>query len=335
MIETLTTTAPQPESRKKREPRIASPSDLARVAAPLVALKDKDINKMRIYGALRAAGLALAPNVEPVKTAIKEARSLIESELMDLVENNAQKVLRSGAAGGSYFDVTLTNDPKAVGYRVEMTRNYSTYKGAYKGWAANEDNHYVTVPADWRRRVHSRNLHRLGHMFTLDAVPLLGPDGVELFAAVWVSQSRGFDVNVHRGVIARNGEVSYHGDDVQSALTGLQRKVQATQNNRLRADLLEADVEDFCTKFDGRTFVVTLADAEATGACEYGIRSWCNATGLDYSRGKAPVSEILEAFRKHPMREARLAILHAARRVAAKAKRRVREATTQPELMAA
>lgn len=56
-----------------------------------------------------------------------------------------------------------------------------------------------------------------------------------------------------------------------------------------------------------------MKDGRAVGACEYGIRSWCNTVGLDYDKGCEPVSRVLEGFRQRPQREVRLAVLHAFR----------------------
>ncbi len=63
-----------------------------------------------------------------------------------------------------------------------------------------------------------------------------------------------------------------------------------------------------------QTVSVRISDARAMGACDYGIRSWCNATGLSYQAGIASVDEVLAGYLKYPAPEARAAILHALRR---------------------
>jgi hypothetical protein len=65
--------------------------------------------------------------------------------------------------------VTFAVTTGEVNYCVTMDRNWDIYAGKYKGWAANEDHHLLSVPADWRRRVFARGLATAGGMMTLYA----------------------------------------------------------------------------------------------------------------------------------------------------------------------
>ena len=58
----------------------------------------------------------------------------------------------------------------------------------------------------------------------------------------------------------------------------------------------------------------SVPDARDTGSCEFGILSWCNAVGLDYKAGAAPLQRVLDAFRVRPQIEVRRAVLNAVRR---------------------
>lgn len=219
--------------------------------------------------------------------------------------------MRRGAAGGGSYQVRLTDDPAAVGYTVTAGVNRTTYAGRYKGWAAREDHAVVTVPADWRVRVERRRLAVLGGLFTLDAAPLEGaPAGVALYAAVWAAQGRGYAVSVSRGYLAVSGRESYHGATPAAALEGLRRKLRGAE---WAAKLESAPLDELAAEH--AAVRVRIADARAIGACEYGIRSWCHATGLDYAAGEASVEDVYAAYKWEPRPEARLAILHALRRV--------------------
>ena len=59
---------------------------------------------------------------------------------------------------------------------------------------------------------------------------------------------------------------------------------------------------------------VSVADAAASGACDYGIRSWCAAVGLDYEAGSAQLSEVYAAYQRQPRAEAHAVILLVLRR---------------------
>lgn len=138
----------------------------------------------------------------------------------------AKSCVRHGAPGGTSFKVTLTDDPSEVGYRIEVRPNWVTYLGAVKGWRANEDHHFITVPTDWRTRVLKRGLANVDGFLTLNAQQMAAPQGLELFRATWAERARGYAVNVRRGFIARNGEVAFHADTIQGALDGVRRKAE-------------------------------------------------------------------------------------------------------------
>lgn len=204
--------------------------------------------------------------------------------------------------------VTLTRDPAAVGIK-QAERHEWTQKGAR--YSTRYQDTTITVPADWRVRVARRGLADVDGMLTLDASPLEGaPAGVELHAAVWLVQGRGTTVTAQRGVIARTAGLSYHGTDASQALAGLKRKQRAAEWD---ATLRTADLAALIEKA-GTGIVVSIADARAIGACEYGIKSWCHRTGLPYDAGSATLGQVYNAYQRDPAPEARAAMLHALRR---------------------
>jgi hypothetical protein len=224
----------------------------------------------------------------------------------------ARKLFRHGAAGGHSVTVTFAATAGEVNYCVTMDRNWDTYRGKYKGWAANEDHHQLCVPADWRHRVLTRGLASLGGMMTLDAHALEPVGDIGLFVATWASQGRGYDVQVHRGFIALLDSEHYHAETAEMAVLGILRKAKL---RRTYMENYESPVEAFAARYARFAGGVTLQDARSAGSCEYGIRSWCERVGLDYELGEAPLQAVLDAFCRFPQIEVRRAVIHAVRRM--------------------
>ncbi|MFP3565621.1 hypothetical protein [Paraburkholderia sp. SIMBA_030] len=224
--------------------------------------------------------------------------------------------------------VTFAVSAAEVAYTVRLDRNWDTYRGAYKGWAANEDHHLLCVPADWRRRVFARGLATAGGMMTLDAHVLEAAGDIRLFAATWASQGRGDNVKVNRGFIAAADGEHYHAETIEMALRGIQRKGKANAQQRSYPGDYESTVEDFVRRYKRFVGTVTLDDVRMTGSCEYGIRSWSERVGLDYEFGEAPVQAVLDAFHRFPQVEVRRAVIHAVRRARRSRAEHVRLRTT-------
>ncbi|MGF6937099.1 hypothetical protein OKW41_006261 [Paraburkholderia sp. UCT70] len=236
----------------------------------------------------------------------------LRRQRMNAVRATARKLFRHGAAGGHSMTVNFATTAGDVDYSVTIGRNWDTYAGAYKGWAAKEDHHVLCVPADWRQRVLARGLAVLGGMMTLDAHVLEPVGGIRLFAATWASQGRGYDIHVHGGFIAVLDDEHYHAETAEMARRGVQRKAKL---RRTYVENYESTAEAFAARYAQFTDVVTLQDARTTGSCEYGIRSWCERVGLDYEVGEAPLQAVLEAFCRFPQAEVRRAVIHAVRRI--------------------
>lgn len=104
-------------------------------------------------------------------------------------------------------------------------------------------------------------------------------------------------MTTHRGFIAISSELSFHADSAEQALAGIRRKVTAAgRPHRERLSALDIDIDAFVQRYRRYDVTVELDDARASGSCEYGIRSWCEAVGLDYEDGEAPLADILTAF---------------------------------------
>lgn len=264
-----------------------------------------------------------APVLLPSGTPLQRLNAVRRNAVRDA----AYAVMRYRAAGGHSFRVGFAPEANKVAYRVEMSYNRDTYAGRFKGWLAKEDHHTVYVPSDWRCRVLRRGLAHLGGMLTLDAHRLQAPDGVELYAATWARQSRGYEVVVDRGYIAVYQGEHFHAETADRAVSGVQRKVRAASTERKAPfQPLSVTVDEFVERYRKFRATVRVSDAEDTGSCDYGIRSWCAAVGLDYAAGEAPLSAVLEGFKVRPQVEVRRAVVFAVRRHSA-LKRRERSSS--------
>jgi hypothetical protein len=219
-------------------------------------------------------------------------------------------VIRHGAPGGTSFTIKFASTTSEVDYRINLGSCNNVFRGQFKGWSANIDNHVVVIPRDWRVRVQRQGLANLGGMFTLDAHRLESPQGMEIFAAVWVTQSRGYSVKVERGYIVIAGGEHCHGETVEAAIKGLKAKCKAA----MYLTDLDSSANTFADKYASVLINVSLDDARKTGSCEYGIRSWCASVGIDVERIEVPMGELLEGFRRRPMPEVRRAVIKAVKR---------------------
>jgi hypothetical protein len=206
-------------------------------------------------------------------------------------------------AHGEWF-VNLTTDPAAVGIK---TNAYYTGEKAGK-WSIQATDTKITVPADWRVRVQRKGLAVVDGLMTLDAAAMEA-NGCELFAATWARRTGAKNVTVDKGYIARADGVSYHGATADQALSGLAKK---RRELALSIRLDAADLGDLVAKL--ASVRVSVGDARATGACVYGIRSWCAAVGLDFQAGSATLAEVYAAYQREPRPEARATLLRVLRR---------------------
>jgi hypothetical protein len=224
--------------------------------------------------------------------------------------------LRTSPHGHS-TEIALSDDPAAVDFAIRRGKDWTIYRGAYKGWAATTTAFAITVPRSWLSRVEARGLAVAGGMMTLDAVPIdAACTGVEAFAATWVEQGRGYAATVVRGVIARSGTVTHHGTSLTHAVAGLQRK-QRVQARVPQASGLTTQRDRMLQALEhqhGKERVV-LADSEVVGNCPSGTRSWLETVGIDPTAGSCSLAEVVRGFRTSPRPEALAVLLHVQRRL--------------------
>ena len=206
----------------------------------------------------------------------------------------------------------LTRTPAHVGVRQVEGLDWDLYRGTHKGYPARVQDTEVCVPHTWRVRVERKGLAVIDGMMTLDASPM-DADGCELFAAVWGVQQRGTGVAAVRGYIARISDVAYHADTAEAAVAGVVRKARRVERDRtINARIDARDFSALAAEHGNAR--VTVGDARAVGACEYGIKGWCSAVGIDYDAGETTLARMLEAYQQRPYAEARATIIRVLRR---------------------
>lgn len=255
----------------------------------------------------------LAWNKQKVAPAVP-MKQMLHKIRLNAIEKTAEQCIRYGASGGCYVSITFAKSVTEVEYRIETQSNYNTYRGRYKGWAATEDHHFICVPKDWRHRVQRKGLAILDGMMTLDARLLESPANMEVYAAVWARQGRGFSAITEHGFVAVSGNASFHADSYEKAIHGLSRKLKALKTGLGVKANLELPIENFISKFSRYNCDVGIDDARKSGSCEYGILSWCASTGIDHARCSITIQEALNAFRQLPQIEVRQAVLYAVKR---------------------
>lgn len=209
--------------------------------------------------ALKEAGLkqTLAPDVLAAKEEIEAARAAKRDHLSALRQRRrtgrapvlnpagtpAQRleVLRKTAIRKVFTStfrqpahgetkVVLTDDPAKVGVTQTPYDDWNVYAKSYRHGPAKCLDTTVTVPSTWRTRVERRGLAVLNGMMTLDAILVgVAANDVRLLYATWAAQGRGNSINVVNGFIAISNRVSYHADTVESALSGLKRRLLRAQ----------------------------------------------------------------------------------------------------------
>lgn len=294
------------------------------------ALTEKNKLHKTLREILQANGLTASPvNLKNVKNIKEEIFSLrrVRSKLRSLkpkttlasrleeireaeIEKYAFKLVRCGARAGTYLQIHSANSNSEVDYRVTLQKKFNFYRGSKKKWPANQDHHYICVPANWRTRVLKRGLAELGGMLTLDAAFVESLEGLDLYAATWVVQERGYSVSVERGFIAVSNNAHFHAPTIDAAIAGLKTKANFIPTEKD----LKLSIEKFILKYSRFKMNVSLDDARQSGSCEYGIRSWCHSVGIDINRGEVTMNDILAAFRKLPLSEVRKAVIHSVRK---------------------
>ena len=297
----------------------AAVEELLAAAADIAAARKNRAHNVilhRLGHIPKATGSVQVPVQQPVRLPTGKPMARLNVLRVKSVTLTAHSLLRYGAAGGHTTRVAFALDASKVNYVVTMDQNRDTYAGSYKGWTANEDHHRITVPQDWRLRVERKGLASLGGMMTLDAHPLMPDSEVSLYAATWARQGRGYDVHVDRGYIAMLDGEHFHAETAQAAIKGVRRKVKSIGAPPRKAAVspYALTVEAFVIRYAKRDVMVSVRDAQESGSCDFGIRSWCEFVGLDYDAGEAPLGLVLDGFRMRPQEEVRRAVLYAVRR---------------------
>jgi hypothetical protein len=212
----------------------------------------------------------------------------------------------------------------------------------------------INVPAMWWINVYKQGLAEADGMLTLSAehIHTEEQDGhvVKLHKAQWLVQKAGYQYKVQNGFIAHchsallDRNFFYHspypldairiaskkGKGQYRTINQCLRKVKDAEIELLNPtlkdpwpvllDRLLNDHKPTLTAIEHLRLVCRVKDARKTGSCEDGIHQWCVINHLPYEDREAPFLNVLEAYKRNPRPEARLALRHALKRSLPKAK---------------
>jgi len=228
----------------------------------------------------------------------------MKAKRLDIIRGIISREVVPSVSGSESITVSLVTDPALVSYnsRTDKGDQYS------KRCTFRKTDLYVHVklPAQWYSRVYKRDLYEIDGLFNLDVSTALHGnygEGVEVFAATWLVDSRGTSKNVVRGFIARRGIYAFHGKTLASAVQGLARKCEI--QSLIQSE--PSDIIERAKKVDG---VLHLSDSYAVGNCEWGTLDFCARHNIAVT-GENPsitVKELAQKVALEPRREA-LAVL--------------------------
>jgi len=292
-------------------PKIAAAKAVAVIALTITESSARiNYSKKEALIALEAAGLKKSL----VKDLIAKVRKDEEKIISDCALATYYECYRAPEAGHGNERVVLVSEPHLIGVSQDQSMVWDMYRGSYKGWGATVTDTKISLSINYMERVFAHNIDEVDGLMTLDASPLPAPEGFKLFDAKWLVQERGYKTSVVSGFIAINASgKGYHADTAVKAIKGLLKKVDSEVAAKEWTLLFSSNsIEKLAAQLP-KNAVVKLSDARAIGACEYGIKSWCASTSLDYEKGRAPILDVIGAYQAHPRIEARAAIIHALR----------------------
>ena len=111
-------------------------------------------------------------------------------------------------------------------------------------------------------------------------------------------------------VIGRDAKTN-HAATPEAALRGVLRKHAIAEAQYEMSDVTMKKAAKDPRK---SKWIVRLSDARKIGACEFGIRSWCERTGLPYNQGRATFAQVYAAYQQAPISEARRTLIYVLRR---------------------
>lgn len=277
---------------------------------------DLPVKYARALRQARAAQLAtrarrIARNAQPISRRGPEywARAALARKL-DQPLAHRRLALTANAVLVAWSRAGLRGPDPEVAYGAPDARvaQRSYYAKSSHRYPTTETTIRLNVPANWRRTVALEGLAEIDGLMTLGA-RWIAPD---LAAATWLEQGRGFSLRAIAGYIAFADGSSFHGLTADAARAGAARKARTrrrARGQRPATDPARADARLAARVARRPDLRVTVALARRLGACEPGIRAWCERAGLDYSAGVAPLADVWRAYRADRRPEARAAIL--------------------------
>lgn len=219
-------------------------------------------------------------------------------------------------SGERIINLSFSDDPTKIKYN-SFTESGEKYTRSCK-WRKTDLIVNVVLPLNWFSRVYRSPIGVCDGMLTLNAsTPLrhvmpideeILSDGC-VFAAKWISGSRGSSFKINDGFIATgmvNGRrVNFHGKTLKSTVRGLQGKIDNQALNQSFLTPQQAKTNPLIKKAMQLDFPVSVKDSYAVGNCKSGTLDFCYRHGLPYDSTlqTIPLSKLAKCAALEPRRE--------------------------------
>lgn len=198
-------------------------------------------------------------NWRPVQTRT-DYLHILEGQVSAVVYPLVEKLYRTNVSGDTYITVKI-GAPHASGY---TSNNWDVYSKATR-YPGHDARITINVMHGWRRHVNAvAGLATAGGMLTTHAQQV-APDA---WAATWITQGRGVDLNIVQGYIVRDGDEWAHAATLAAAQRTLKTRRTAKERTAKAAAIASMSTEDLIAQYG--VLVVTVADSTRAGNCQVG-----------------------------------------------------------------
>ena len=218
-------------------------------------------------------------------------------------------------SGDRVINLAFNDDPTRIKYN-SITEYGEKYTKSCS-WRKTNLIINVVLPLNWFSRVYRSPIGVCDGMLTLNAsTPLrhvmtineeILSDGC-VFAAKWISSSRGSSFKINDGFIATgmvNGRrINFHGKTLKSTVSGLQKKIDRQALNQGFLIPQQARTNPLIKKAMQMDLPVNVKDSYAVGNCKSGTLDFCYRHGLPYDSDlQIPLSRLAKCALLEPRQE--------------------------------
>lgn len=190
---------------------------------------------------------------------IEKRDAKLQKAVKAVLRANYKMAEGAWAGGNNSFAIAINDQPHASGSSSRAWSSNGKWTGLDAAFA-------VHVQRYWLSRVNTvAGLADAGGMLTTHAEAVAS----DAWAATWVKQGRGFELNTASGFIVRVGDQFFHGKTEAAARKVAAKKAQfARVSEKLRAVSLDQIVAEF------GSLSVRVSDSTRAGNCKEGTEQW-------------------------------------------------------------